>query len=510
MKRFESPTADLRDLKAEAVAGLLEWSADLVLILDAQARVIDAAGHFDTVDPAELKRWRGKLWADLVTQESRGKLLALLDAAMQLEPLQRNTNRTRAKASERSPEHREARLSEAKSSSSQQEALSSWRQLNHPLREASLPISYRVRRLYEDGPLIAVGRSMNPIVKLQQQFVQSQQQVEREFSRLRDLETRYRLLFQHSEDPLMLIDANSLRVLEANASCHEHFQWSGKRLANKSLSSAIDAKGQRSIRNQLDQLRASGQAEHVRVRHAKSKEEYLASVQALRHEGQIHVLLRLAPEAGLRGADREQLQSSQAWFEHAPDAIVICDQQGDIQKANPAFLEMVRLPHEGLVRGESLARWLGRGVVDLDVLMSGMKQARRLRHYQTTLSSEFSSAVEVDISAAFLDEQAKSLGLTIRSTLGPAASKPTRGPAMSRSMEQLSELVGSVSLKDLVRESTDVIERLCIEAALEMTKDNRASAAEMLGLSRQSLYTKLRRYGLAEYENNQDPTVQSD
>jgi len=104
MKRFESPTADLRDLKAEAVAGLLEWSADLVLILDAQARVIDAAGHFDTVDPAELKRWRGKLWADLVTQESRGKLLALLDAAMQLEPLQRNTNRTRAKASERSPE----------------------------------------------------------------------------------------------------------------------------------------------------------------------------------------------------------------------------------------------------------------------------------------------------------------------------------------------------------------------------------------------------------------------
>ncbi|NCX72053.1 MAG: hypothetical protein EBW88_01380 [Betaproteobacteria bacterium] len=81
---------------------------------------------------------------------------------------------------------------------------------------------------------------------------------------------------------------------------------------------------------------------------------------------------------------------------------------------------------------------------------------------------------------------------------------------MSRSMEQLSELVGSVSLKDLVRESTDVIERLCIEAALVMTKDNRASAAEMLGLSRQSLYTKLRRYGLAEYENNQDLSVQSD
>jgi len=49
-----------------------------------------------------------------------------------------------------------------------------------------------------------------------------------------------------------------------------------------------------------------------------------------------------------------------------------------------------------------------------------------------------------------------------------------------------------------VRESTDVIEALCIEAALKLTGNNRASAAEMLGLSRQSLYTKLNRYGIGE------------
>jgi DNA-binding NtrC family response regulator len=69
---------------------------------------------------------------------------------------------------------------------------------------------------------------------------------------------------------------------------------------------------------------------------------------------------------------------------------------------------------------------------------------------------------------------------------------------LPRSVEQLTELVGRVSLKELVRETTDVIERLCIEAALELTRDNRASAAEMLGLSRQSLYVKLRRYGLGD------------
>lgn len=47
-----------------------------------------------------------------------------------------------------------------------------------------------------------------------------------------------------------------------------------------------------------------------------------------------------------------------------------------------------------------------------------------------------------------------------------------------------------------MRETTDLIEQLCIEAALERTGDNRASAAEMLGLAPQSLYVELRRSGI--------------
>jgi DNA-binding NtrC family response regulator len=69
---------------------------------------------------------------------------------------------------------------------------------------------------------------------------------------------------------------------------------------------------------------------------------------------------------------------------------------------------------------------------------------------------------------------------------------------LPRSVEQLSHLVGRVTLKELVREATDLVERLCIEAALELTGNNRASAAEVLGLSRQSLYSKLHRYGLGD------------
>ena len=40
-----------------------------------------------------------------------------------------------------------------------------------------------------------------------------------------------------------------------------------------------------------------------------------------------------------------------------------------------------------------------------------------------------------------------------------------------------------------------------IEAALKLTQDNRAAAAELLGLSRQSLYTKLRRFDIGDSED---------
>ena len=56
------------------------------------------------------------------------------------------------------------------------------------------------------------------------------------------------------------------------------------------------------------------------------------------------------------------------------------------------------------------------------------------------------------------------------------------------------ELVGSSTLKEIVTDTTDVIEKICIEAALEITNNNRAAAADLLGLSRQSLYVKLSKF----------------
>jgi DNA-binding NtrC family response regulator len=69
-------------------------------------------------------------------------------------------------------------------------------------------------------------------------------------------------------------------------------------------------------------------------------------------------------------------------------------------------------------------------------------------------------------------------------------------PVTDEGVRSVMELVGSATLKDIVAETTNVVEKMCIETAVELTMNNRVAAAEMLGLSRQSLYVKLRKYGL--------------
>ena len=65
-----------------------------------------------------------------------------------------------------------------------------------------------------------------------------------------------------------------------------------------------------------------------------------------------------------------------------------------------------------------------------------------------------------------------------------------------KATKKIMKLVGSAPLKDLVADTSDIVEKICIETALKMTKNNRVATAEMLNLSRQSLYVKLRKYNI--------------
>ncbi len=221
-------------------------------------------------------------------------------------------------------------------------------------------------------------------------------------------------------------------------------------------------------------------------------------------EGDSSVLLvRVMPGAVASGTTLVSEVSDRllSALEQAPDAFVATDGEGTILAANAAFLSMTQLPHAEQAQGRALGTWLGRAGVDVDVLLANLRQRGAVRLFCTTLRGEHGMMTEVEISAvAVLGGVAPSFGFAIRDVARrlTAAAAPEVKAVVPRSVEQLTELIGRVSLKELVRDATDVIERLCIEAALELAENNRASAAEMLGVSRQSLYAKLHRYGLGD------------
>jgi DNA-binding NtrC family response regulator len=64
------------------------------------------------------------------------------------------------------------------------------------------------------------------------------------------------------------------------------------------------------------------------------------------------------------------------------------------------------------------------------------------------------------------------------------------------SLGAIAERIGKTPLRKLVKDTVGVVERHYVKSALDLANDNRTVAAELLGLSRQSLYAKLNRYDM--------------
>ncbi len=466
MNGFKAPQETLGDLDAEAASALVAAAADVALIVNGKGVIRDMACQSEELQAVleGQSRWLGQAFANTVTLESRPKVEALLREA--------------------SPNHASPR-----------------RQVNHPTgRGTDIPILYSAVRVGGLDRLVALGRDLRPLAELQQRLVEAQQSMERDYARLRHAETRYRLLFQLSPEPVLVLEVASQRVMEANPAAVRLF-GEVRDIVGRLISEVFDVRSAGAVQALLAGVRAAGRADSVRATLAGGVRECAVSASMLRQDGASLFLVRLSPvEAGDAVAVNEASRSHLAeFFEAATDGLVITDRDGRITNANAAFLELAQLASEEQARGQSLERWLGRTGVDFSVMMSNLRQSRAVRLFATRLQGELGGSADVEISAATVSNGAEPyFGFTIRDVGRRLRTDLRSSRELPRSVEQLTELVGRVSLRELVREATDVIERLCIEAALELTGNNRASAAEMLGLSRQSLYVKLRRYGLVE------------
>lgn len=467
---FMAPEKSLQHLNAQAVAALIAASGDVALVIGEDGIIQDIAYGNEELSKLWGSQWIGRAWIDTVTVESRPKVELLLAEAKADTPTR-------------------------------------WRHLNHPSQHDAndVAVQYTAVRVAGDGRIVAIGRDLRGIAALQQRLVAAQQAIERDYSRLRQMEMRYRLLFQATPDAVLIVEASSLKVIEANPAATALLSDKLERVTGRTLLDAFDEAGGEATQTLLAGVRATGRSDEMLARSSRGDKQFRVSASLFRQEGSSLFLVRLAlMEAGVAQGGKPRTELVEL-MKNLPDGVVVTDGEGRVLEANAAFLDLAQLATGEQARGETLERWLGRPGVDLSVLIANLRQHGSVRLYATTLRGEYGASVEIEVSAVALpDGDQPCMGFSIRN-VGRRLQAETRKPDLPRSVEQLKELVGRVPLKDLVRDTTDVVEQLCIEAALELTGDNRASAAEILGLSRQSLYVKLRRFGLSDQEGESDP-----
>jgi len=427
-------------------AALLIAATDLTLLIDERGVVRDLQIGSAELSDLDHGSWLGRPWPEIVSIESRPKVKALLQEALESSNAPEQTNR--------------------------------WRHINHTTAQGQdLPVLYSVLPA-GGGQLLAIGRDLRPFTRIQERLIAAQQAMQRDYVRLRQLESRFRALFLAIAEPVLIVDASSLKVVEANPAAAALFAETTRKLFGRQIGECFDAASAPRLQSLLDSLRGTRQTEATPQRlttQAGLAVDVSASI--FRLDGSTLFLVRIP---GLHAGAIEPLTATRRplvdAIDHAPDAFVVTEPSGRVLYANMAFAELVQLDSPEAAIGESLDLWLGRSGVDLGVMMASLRQGDAVRLFPTLIRSRFGNETSVEISAApVLDARTPCLGFTLRDIDRRPQSEPREGSGLSRAVGQLTELVGRVPLKDIVGQTTDMIEQMCIEAALHLTRDNRAA-----------------------------------
>ncbi len=357
-----------------------------------------------------------------------------------------------------------------------------------------LPIEYATARVAGRSGLVAIGKNLQAVAELQSQLSATQKAREQEYWKLREVETRYRLLFDAAREAVMILRADSLRIAELNgAAVRALGVGQGAHLLEE-----IAPADQDKLLAMLAQAREHGRAPGIIVRFGRSHAAWTVRASLLTAEPGSSYLLQLDTMGGQTapapGTDSPELAGL---IERMPDGFVILDQNGIVRRANRAFLDLTQTPVEASVVGKRLGHWLSVPGADA-ALLGSVRRNQAARQFPTTIEGELGTEVAVEITAVGDRDAAPShYGLLMRdvSRHAPIEPHPNR---LGAALDLVSQGLGSASMPTLVRDTVEAVERHCIADALARVNGNRSAAAELLGVSRQSLYSKLDRYGLDE------------
>ena len=301
--------SELAEFAPQLAQTFVSIASDIALIIDDDGVIQHVAVGADPI-PGSDAQWIGRQWAETVSNGTRAKIGEL--------------------------------LAEAQSSGAARR-----REVFHATPSGHhVTMSYSAIKLGPNGPVLAVGRDMGAVAAVQKQFIVAQRELEQDYWKLRQNESRYRQLFQVATDAVMIVDAETLCIVEANRAAVELFGKLtdvGAMLVGQSATEGVLRAERGRVEELLVMARTSGRPGEIRVHAASS-----ASPGSVLHATAIDMsatpfrsadklLLLVRARASTPLSERPSATRLADFVEQTPDAVTIADSSGRVLMANPAF-----------------------------------------------------------------------------------------------------------------------------------------------------------------------------
>jgi len=423
---------------------------DITLTLDVEG-VIRNAVPAEALAEESLEAWSGRRFADIIDPGADRAIL------LSIENMRENGASTCFQVKQRFPSGRE------------------------------FPMEYTAISLGDNAGFVAVGRNLQIVSDLQSRLQLAQQAREQDYWRIREVETRYRMLFDASNDAVVLVAVADLRIIEANLAAEQNFGL----FPGGDFRARMQERDKKAFRAMLDKVREQGRAPGMALHLSMFAESCSVRASMTSTDAGQAYLLQIAAMAGKEtAAERSAQFAMSSVVQRLPQGFVFIDRSGVILSANEAFLDMAQLPSEAAARGKNLKLWMNDPGADISVVLNLLRKHGSVRRMAARLDGALGATTCVEVSAVGdKPEDFEVAGLLLNEAAGFSQA---RAPSAGR--EEGMPTTAETSLDQIVRSSTEALERKTIVAALERFEGNRTSAAKYLGLSRQSLHAKLRKY----------------
>lgn len=452
------------ELSGKELSQIARASADISFVLDDLGSIQSIYSDNKNLSKQISEDLIGKKWSEVVEPDSRKKVQSLLDDASS-------------------------------------DTISKFRQINMigNDRNIALPMMCASIKTSSNKKIIVIGRDNTEVSRLQQNLVSAQKEISQNYLQISQLEERFRSIFEIGTESIVIVKVDDeYPIVEMNRNAIKQLLLAKNNCIGKSLLSLIPANEIIKVINFLKGAQDTDEPSILKTLFSNGEVIQISATSFI-NGGIPYLLLNLKPldltkVSNLLEADSLTVRA----IENNPYGFVVCTPEGLILKANKAFNKLSATRGEQDLIGTNIRNYLGPERTDFDQMMQSLQGKASSQSCVSSITYATRSIKLVDISAVSVAQPRACIGMIFRQVDSRQNKGARIDKKLVRSSQELSMLVGKVPLKDILAETTDLIEQLCIKAALDLTQDNRVSASEILGLSRQSLYIKLRKYGLVD------------